>query len=56
MVGLQIIKSSELKRLRDVDELFSKKIEEKNWEIFKLNEEIKKLTPKRADKGKFVKK
>jgi hypothetical protein len=63
MLGLSIISTQELKRLRDIDELFSLKIFELNEEHFRLKSkidilesEVKKITPKRASNGKFVKK
>ncbi|MDR0864994.1 MAG: hypothetical protein LBO74_08690 [Candidatus Symbiothrix sp.] len=56
MFGLSIIKTSELQRLRDVDEFFSKKIGEANEENFKLKEQVKSLTRLRDKTGKFIKK
>jgi hypothetical protein len=56
MFGLSIIKTSELQRLRDVDELFSKKMSEANVENFRLKEQVKSLTRLRDSSGKFIKK
>ena len=61
MFGLSIVSTDELKRLQDVDDLFSTKMGEKVTEIFNLNEQIKSLLEKLAKfdrkrvNGKFVK-
>ena len=61
MFGLSIVSTDELKRLQDVDDLFSTKMGEKVTEVFNLNEQIKSLLKKLAKfdrkrvNGKFVK-
>jgi len=61
MFGLSIVSTDELKRLQDVDDLFSTKMGEKVKEVFNLNEQIKFLSEKLAKfdrkrvNGKFVK-
>jgi hypothetical protein len=54
MFGLSIIKKNELKRLHDVDDLFSTKIGELHTENFRLQEQVKSLTRLRDAKGKYI--
>ena len=61
MFGLSIVSTDELKRLQDVDDLFSTKMGEKIKEVFNLNEQIKFLSERLAkfdrkrENGKFIK-
>jgi len=56
MFGISIISTRELKRLQDIDEVFSKRVGEMTEENFKLKEQVKSLTRLRDEKGKFIKK
>lgn len=62
MFGFTIIKKKELKRLRNVDELFNSKIIEKEDTINNLKYQVdqfkiinEQLTRKRNYKGRFIK-
>ena len=61
MLGISIIKTSELNRLKKVDKNFREKMGDKNIEINHLKEKVRtlenrveRLTPKRGEGGKFV--
>ncbi|MDR0658824.1 MAG: hypothetical protein LBG18_07840 [Mediterranea sp.] len=56
MFGLVIIKVKELKRLRDVDEVFISQMNALKEENKELLKEIQSLTRKRDEKGRFLKK
>jgi hypothetical protein len=56
MFGLSIIKESELRRLRDIDEVFEEKIGKLTAEVNLLKGLVERFTPRRGNNGKFVKK
>jgi hypothetical protein len=59
MFGLSIISTGELKSLRALDESFGKELTlnyHLQRRVASLEKEVEKLTPKRGERGKFVKK
>jgi len=56
MFGLSIISTEELKRLKDVDTFFSKRIGELTEENFRLKEQVEAFTRSIDRKGRFIKK
>lgn len=55
MFGFRFIRTKELQRLRNIDEVFSAQISKKNETIRLLEEKINSLTPRRDKSGKFAK-
>jgi hypothetical protein len=55
MLGLSILKTKELERLRNIDEVFNPTIASYKKSIISLEERVKKLTRMRDSKGKFQK-